>query len=260
MKRHLRQPNVMLKFNAHDFVGISASFGQIMMVIASGNTPSDESIKIMGDHLTLLERHCQNLDLGFSLARITQLRNDVKRPGIQLDDIRAGLEEIQRRVWDELATRTFFALNPGQSEYYFDDHFPQVAKDRFPDACFDMSEAGKSLALERPTACAFHLMRVAEYAVHDIARLLGMPDDLPPNWDPVIRKIDAELKANYSDRQFKGSYDLLANISAHLHAVKIAWRNRAMHIEKKHSMEEAREMYGATCGLMRYLGEDLSSA
>ena len=73
----------------------------------------------------------------------------------------------------------------------------------------------------------------------------------------MIAKIDAELKALYKDRKYKGSADLLASMSSHLHAVKVAWRNRVMHVEKKHTMEEAREIYAATGGLMRYLAENL---
>jgi hypothetical protein len=42
-----------------------------------------------------------------------------------------------------------------------------------------------------------------------------------------------------------------------LNAVKVAWRGPTMHIDKKHTMEEARDIYGATAGLMRYLADNL---
>jgi hypothetical protein len=99
-------------------------------------------------------------------------------------------------------------------------------------------------------------MRVTEYALRAIADLLDIQDH-NPTWEPIIRKIDAELKADYRNRKFKGSQDLLANMSTHLHAVKVAWRNNTMHVEKINTLEHAKEIYDATCGLMRYLGDNL---
>ena len=89
-----------------------------------------------------------------------------------------------------------------------------------------------------------------------MADLLNIKDH-DPTWEPIIRKIDAELKLDYKDRQYKGNQDLLANMSTHLHAVKVAWRNKTMHVEKINTMEHAKEIYDATCGLMRYLSENL---
>jgi hypothetical protein len=128
--------------------------------------------------------------------------------------------------------------------------------ERFPDAIDDMNEAAKCFAFERPTACIFHLMRVTEYGINEIADFLLM-EDHSPTWEPIIRKIDAELKLDYKDRKFKGNQDVLANMSTHLHAVKVAWRNKTMHVEKINTMEHAKEIYDATCGLMRYLAENL---
>ena len=85
---------------------------------------------------------------------------------------------------------------------------------------------------------------------------LGITDH-NPTWEPIIRKIDAELKAPYDKRQFKGNQDVLANATTHLHAVKVAWRNKTMHVETVNTMEHAKEVYDATRGFMRYLAENL---
>ena len=99
-------------------------------------------------------------------------------------------------------------------------------------------------------------MRVTEYAVNAVAKAIGITDH-NPTWEPIIRKIDAESKMPYKERQFKGSQELLANLSTHFHAVKNAWRNKTMHVETTNTMEHAREIYGATAGLMRYVAENL---
>lgn len=200
-------------------------------------------------------RDSEALDLKLSAAHIRRFRNEILRAGVTYSEIRASLIEIQRRIWDELESRKLFALSLDDDKY-FDGQFPQSVIDRFPQIAFDADEAGKCLALERPTSCVYHLMRVTEYGLHRIGKTLGIKDERP-NWEPIITKIDSELNKPFKERQHKGMADFLANVSAHLNAVKVAWRNRVMHVDRKHTQQEAREIYNATCGLMRYIAENL---
>lgn len=246
----------MLRFNAHHFVGISSTLGQAMMDIRSNRVPQESTMTAIGGQCGLLLKYCEDLDLPLSVAHLKRLRDDILKPGLNLTALADALHEVHVRVWDELGSRTFLALSPSEAASYEKDQFAPIVFERFPDATFDASEAGKCIALERPTACVFHLMRVTEYGLQAVGKLLKIKDPRP-NWEPVITKIDAELKKPYQDREFKGNADLLAHISAHFNAVKIAWRNRAMHVDRKHTPEEAREIYAATAGLMRYLAENL---
>jgi len=70
--------------------------------------------------------------------------------------------------------------------------------ERFPEAIFDMAEAGKCLALDRSTASVFHLMRVTEYGLNGVSVFLKIKDPLGPNWDQIIKSIDSELKTEYA--------------------------------------------------------------
>lgn len=232
--------------------------GQVFAQIKSGVAPTHGSWALIAGELGMLERACEPLGLTSTLAQIARVKPIFLQgsPSIPLDDFGREVIEVQIRLNDELKARTLFLLTVEGAGYFADHHFSPSIIERFPDASFDIDEAGKCYALERSTACVFHLMRVTELGLQEIARLLGMTD-FQPTWEPIIRKIDNELKAKYEDRKFKGSSELLANISTHVHAVKMAWRNRTMHVDKKHTMEEAREIYHATCGLMRYIAENL---
>ncbi|MEX2304203.1 MAG: hypothetical protein WD733_24885 [Bryobacterales bacterium] len=218
----------------------------------------DSSWAVLGEALADLEKQCRALGLSSALAQAARVRRAITDQNSQFSIERLGrdLIEVHTRFVDELHARLIYILDAPHAAYFTDSQFSPVAKACFPEANHDMEEAGKCLAFERPTACAFHLMRVTEYALHEMAKVVGIQQDRP-NWEPIIRKIDMELKSKYEDRIFKGSADLLANMSSHLQAVKVAWRNRVMHVEKKHTMEEAREIYDATRGLMRYLAENL---
>jgi hypothetical protein len=245
----------MYRFQAHHFVAISNTLGQAMMELQSERIPQDRTMGAIGSSCGLLLKHCEELELVLAAAHIKRFGESLNEHSYYRD-MHSALLEIQQRVWDELESSTLFALAQGDARYYADGNCPPIVLERFPDATFDITEAGKCLALDRPTACVFHLMRVTEYGLQAIGKVLGM-NDPRPNWEPVIAKIDSDLKLPFKERKSKDSTDLLANISAQMHAVKIAWRNRVMHVEKKHTPEEARDIYSATCALMRYLAETL---
>lgn len=245
----------MLKLNAHHFMGIANTFGQAIMDIRSGRVPHRETMAAVAGQCGLLQKYCEELNLPLTLVHLERFKDGLRADTSPME-YGQFLEEAQRRVWDELESRTFIAVDQSEARYFDDSQFPASVLERFQEAIFDADEAGKCLALERPTACAFHLMRVTEYGLQAVGKKLGIKDERP-NWDAVILKIDAELKKPYKERDHKGMADFLANVSAHLNAVKVAWRNRVMHIDRKQTMEEAREIYGATVGLMRYIAENL---
>lgn len=250
----------MLNFCADDYCRASSLLGQIFAQIKSGIEPTMESWNRVAGSLGKLERECERLGLSNTLAQIRRIKPIFVEgsSAVNWNDLGRDVIEVQLRMNDELEACTLFLLTHEEANFYSDHHFPISVVDYFQESIFDMEEAGKCRAVERPTACVFHLMRVTEHGIQAVAKLIGITDPRP-NWEPIILKIDSELKQPYEKRQFKGSGDLLASISTHFHTVKIAWRNRVMHIEKKYTGEEAREIYAATVGLMRYLAENLPS-
>ncbi|HEV2501160.1 MAG TPA: hypothetical protein VGY31_16435 [Terriglobia bacterium] len=236
----------MLRFPAEDFCRASSLMGQIYAQVNNGAIPVSQSWSVIAGELGNLERLCEKLALHSTLAQIRRLKDIFVNGSDHVNYVHLARDvmEVQIRLTDELAARWVFLMSPDEARYFSDNQFKSTVADRFPDAVFDMDEAGKCYATERATACVFHLMRVTEFGLQAIGRALGVSDSRP-NWEPIIAKIDSELKTPYDKRQFKGSVDLLANASTHLHAVKVAWRNRAMHVQTEHTMEEAQEIYGA---------------
>jgi hypothetical protein len=249
----------MLPFVAYNFCRASSLLGQVHSQIQSGVTPTESSWSLVAGELGMLELACEQLALTNTLAQIRRVKPIFFDGATRLNfnNFARDVLEVQVRMTDELKARTLFILSAEEAPYFADHHFGPSVAQRFPDALFDMDEAAKCFALERPTACVFHLMRITEHGLRAIGDLLKLEDPLGPNWDQVIKKIGAELKLDYKDRKFKGQADLLSHISTHLHAVKVAWRDPTMHVDKKHTTQEAREIYNATCGLMRYLAENL---
>jgi hypothetical protein len=228
------------------------------MEIRHGVMPRGESWSLVSASLSQVETLSKQLGLVATVAQIERTRRMVSgdEGGFDLDSFGRALMEVNVRLIDELEARKIYTIESDRAQYLESSQFPGVVCDRFPDAAFDMDEAARCFAFERPTACVYHLMRVSEYGLQGIGKKLGMKDERP-NWEPIIAKIDSELKKPYKERQYEGMSEFLAHASAHLNAVKIAWRNRVMHVDRKHTVEEAREIYQATIGLMRYIAENL---
>jgi hypothetical protein len=249
----------MLEVYANSFCRATSIIGQFRQQVFCGITPPDATWDALALEIQDVHLQCTILELPNTLAQIERVRSvyhNADQIGANKRGFADAVMEIASRLIDELKSKKFYAVDGGRISYIAGNQFSPIVGERFPDAMADMDEAAKCFAFERPTACIFHLMRVTEFGVRAFADLLGM-DDLNPTWEPIIRKVDAELKADYSKRKFKGSQEVLSNSSTHLHAVKVAWRNKTMHVEKINTMEHAKEIYDATAGFMRYLAENL---
>jgi len=215
--------------------------------------------------IALLER----LDAPVILAAIKQVRLGYEKFGKPVENLSPPTLEFRPDIVmqmfksfehfsicfkDEIGAKTVFSISSRFSPY-FNSTVPlfggQVA-DAFPRCMFDITEAGDCIALERSTACVFHLMRVMESAIRAVARCLGIPDPVKPaekNWGAISRTIQKEMKArntvvpprwtNPDDRIFFDEIFVL------MEAVRAVWRKPTMHPDRKHTPEEALSILGA---------------
>jgi hypothetical protein len=177
----------------------------------------------------------------------------------QFDILADEIEHLTLRVQDELAATLMLVIDFQKQEFFKKtDIFGAEVDAAFPSAAFEIDEAGKCYALERSTACAFHLMRALEIAIKAIGKCLNIPDpvkDADRNWGAMLRKVKDEMDrrnrlaqwTRVSDREF------FAAIHVTLDAVRNVWRNATMHVENKYTLEEAEHILGAVRGFMRKL-------
>ncbi len=97
---------------------------------------------------------------------------------------------------DELDGRLVIAL-PAQHAALFDPTEPvfgEQVDSAFPLASEDLGEAANCLALGRPTACVFHLMRAMEYAVQRLSDRLGIANTTR-EWGKLLSDIAKAIEA-----------------------------------------------------------------
>jgi hypothetical protein len=81
-----------------------------------------------------------------------------------------------------------------------------------------------------------------------------------PSWDGYLTKIYSKLEKRPRTRgvRWKRDEKFLREMSGDLIAVKQAWRNPSMHIERRYSKEEAEEIFIAVRTFMRKLAAKLN--
>jgi hypothetical protein len=252
----------MKAFRPQDFLQLARASGLFPSIQrADADLPADfaPALRLV---LAPLKEDCTEMQLGTSvIASLDRLLALEAPTGGEVRDL---LDQLHGRLVDETKERVFLALSPQETEDY---RYPakkwQAVIRCFPDAEFDIEEAGRCLALGRNTACVFHLMRTVEVGLRALGASLNDPNLDPksnPSWEAILAKCDQELRKPRKDRSLEWQADELffRTATVDLRAVKEAWRNPTMHVERRYYDEEAREVWNAVRAFMRHLATKLS--
>jgi hypothetical protein len=168
-------------------------------------------------------------------------------------DLERTLEFVRQAMVIGLNRRKFFEPEPKYIEYFENPKlFGEEVFAAFPSAIEDITEAGACLALERPTACVMHLMRVTEAGLKALAAKVGVTKQ--NDWGAYMREIDKELGARMKAAgKHTPDESFYAEAAAQFGHVKTAWRNPTMHIEKTYTPQRAEEILLAVKSFMTHL-------
>ena len=170
------------------------------------------------------------------------------------DLLRRDILSLRLRIQDDLKQEFFFHLSPADVPLYgAAQPFGELVARKFPKAIEDISEAAKCLALQRPTAAVFHLMRVMELALRALAVKLEVSgiDPDAENWNKITDHVNKAITAlpgkSAADQKRKARFGA---VCAHLNSVRIAWRNEVMHPKQSYTREEAHAIFAAVRAFM----------
>jgi hypothetical protein len=164
--------------------------------------------------------------------------------------IEAHLSQIMLGVDITLRNRLFMFIPEEHAKYYLNVEQFGGAVAMFPSALTDMLECASCYAADRPTACVFHSMRVAEHGLRHIANELSVEvsDGKKPcpiefaTWEKVIVEIEnkraALRKEQKSEDHHKRTLEY-ASLADMCSRIKDLWRNDTMHSRGIYSMPEA---------------------
>ena len=258
----------MLRFHADQFVEILNLITSIEKLLDAEDSffEAKGSADFVASITSRLHSHLDDLQLHTSAIKANQIQLALTHLNFGLG---APLGQLVKTYCEELRERVAHELQ-GKAIYYISDHvdllsdsplFGDKVDEAFPSASYDVTEAGRCLALRRPTACVLHLMRALETGLASLSAALGV--SMPrKSWDVIINKLEKEIKdrsLNPPNEKWKEEDEsFFSGAASHFRIIKNAWRNHAMHGRDKYTEQEAGDIYGSVRSFMQHLSERLS--
>ena len=254
----------MQKFSATMFLEAIQVFEQASIIgMSIDKTKSVPEAELMAsrDGISILANSCYRLGFYMSAKYAFALCSDIwEDRTMTYDEYGERLSVLSQRIRDEADMELFLHVSPERSESYEQREpiFGQVVADKYPSVAYDIAEAGKCLALDRSTACVFHLMRTLESGLKSLSRALGIP--YAPSWESHLKQINEKVTMKHKKKGIKWRRDesFFKEIAGNLTAIKIAWRNPTMHIVRVYTLEEADDIFRTTRTFMQRMASRFS--
>jgi hypothetical protein len=232
--------------------------------VKTSDALDNDMLKTMSEQALRLALLLRVLDARVTAIAVSEHIDSLKGDGpVTYDDIAESYIDIDKSLRRELSLVDLLVLR-GETAKYFEPESPLFGNDfaqKFnTSGAYELDEAGKCLAVDRGTACVFHLMRMMEIGISALAKSLQIPDPLKPvekNWGYILERIWVGIEKKWPNggARMNGDGALFDALYASLDAVKNPWRNGTMHVERKYTVEEARHVFDAVRGFMNRLAE-----
>jgi hypothetical protein len=255
----------LLEICAEPYWRLGGLLGQLicrLQAVEAGLAPNPSYVSgHLGGTLGEMERELSRLGLKSPLKHLKRIF-DSYATGSELnwEKLKDQLIELHQRVMDELGDQTFLFLPSEVLGLYRqnDSLFGTAVEKTFSEMTEDISEAGKCLALNRPTACVFHLMRVMERGVQRLGTKLGIQQVEIRVWQGILDQINPAIKK--LDPKKTPLAVVYAEAASHLYNVKVAWRNEVMHPKQTYTFEEADAIFRSVKTFIRDLADIVGEA
>ncbi|MEO6606833.1 MAG: hypothetical protein ABIN69_00010, partial [Aestuariivirga sp.] len=233
----------MLDHDAEAFCRFSSIIGQALVVLQTNQMP--DSVSLISN-LKQLDAAAQRLELNSVHQQIERIREASLKGGLSFSDLRAMFVQLYERLSDGMKERVFLSI--GLRDQYFYEQpeplFGRTVQDKFPSLIYDIEEAGKCLALDRSTACAFHSIRSLEAAIGAMSRCLGIPDPTKGSersWMKLLTAIKIQIDQRWpaSSGRMAGDAKLFDEAYGALSGMQNPYRNSTMHLADKYTSDEA---------------------
>ena len=210
---------------------------------AQGATLSEQVHDSVGATLGEVQREMERIGLQAPLKQLKRILDSLSGSEAAVyGALRQRIVHLHERIIDDLEERVFICIPDEIAEFYRQPAplFDSKVENKFPQMSEDISEAGKCLALCRPTACVFHLMRIMEIALQHFGTAVGVTLVDEKVWQVILDQINAAIKKMDAKQPKTKAYTAAAS---HLYNVKVAWRNEVMHPKQTYTLEEAKKVF-----------------
>lgn len=276
----------MIQFDARKLLDHTNNLQAQQVTLSAGMVPGGRGYAIMLPTLVVmragvveLRDMCRELDMRtacLSAERLLEVLDAVaasKQAPLQFGDtamtictpdeptttlLNGRLIELNGRILDELGASKFLQLNTQEAEFFSPGSplFGPIVAQKFPSLTYDITEAGKCLALGRSTASAFHSIRCLEAGFAAIWRCVGVPDPLTGverNWSNRLRKVEAQLEVRWPTKtgRMTGDAKFFDEVVGAITAMQNPYRNSTMHLDSIYTEADAQLLFGLVKGIIQ---------
>jgi hypothetical protein len=245
----------MLRYAAEDFYKLSQDLTQLVNDPMLMTNP--QNVEKLQSCMDVLHHHCSKLGLKMSLNQIGTIV-DASRRGETVGQISAHIKQLQARVYEELDSKICFCI-PQEKVHYWNPTWllDTPIYDSFRSAWEEFQRAGHCYAFGENTACVFHLMRIVDFGLRQVAKSIGAEYDAR-NWSGIGKKIQQKMEQKYDTKtdDWKKSEPMYAEILTDIQAISRGHRNPVLHeLEKKYEERDAQHMLNVVEGFMLHLAK-----
>lgn len=255
---------LMRQFDARRLMVLISVFAALRLYESSRDrkpnaTFSEQSVQGLLKDLEQTVQLCTELGLIVGRQKANSIIHNLTPGDANPYDISNELGQLDDIIHTELESHVFLFIEPTKAHLYSQqDLFGTQVAAQFPSASVDLEEAGKCLALNRGTACVFHLMRIMEIGLYSMAEALQV-SNIQENWHNAIEQIERVVRGlPRGTPTEKESMAFYSDAAAQLFNVKEAWRNRTAHSGHIYTEEKAQQIFDSIRGFMQALATRLS--
>ncbi|MCK9495040.1 MAG: hypothetical protein M0R75_06020 [Dehalococcoidia bacterium] len=250
----------MLRFHAAAFAASMSALSRMTAFIALDEWDSVEDSeieKVVADIEKAVKELPHSRAIPLQIERIHNLLN----MGADRKSVSLLLRELHENILAEMSGSWFLVI-PDYQRHFYEQHFPLFGvevEEAFPEALFDIAAAGRCLALGESTACVFHLMRVLEKGLHQLAREVDVPMGERieyEQWHVVIDQITAtieKMKALPKSPEKLHRLQRYSDVAIEFRLFKEAWRDHVAHSRARYDSQEAARIWRGVRDFMRSL-------
>ena len=247
----MRHYNVWQLGIAIGFLSEAESIGQLRKSNSDdGPVPRERIEQYYRPSVEYARQQCVPIELSAALHRCDLFLISL-RDGLLWSELGHHARALIEAIEGELKYRRFAFLQT-QKAKLLDEFRKDWASvlEKFPNTAEDVEHAVECYALEQNTACVFHLMRVSELGLREIAKKVGvkltdrgkpMPIEYA-TWDKVINGIKGRITAAHlkpkgavRNRQLQ----FYADATDQCTYIRDVWRNEVSHTRKSFNDGEA---------------------
>jgi hypothetical protein len=233
-----------------------------------GLVPPEWTEKHHRPHVEEARRQCELIELAGSVRRCSIFLRALK-PGLRWLALKNQAKVLLEEIEGELRQRLFVFVSTAKAEIY-----DTVSKDwadiwaKFPSSKQDSERAIDCYALEQNTACVFHMMRVAEIGLRNIAKKVGVklidkgkrqPIEYA-TWDKVIQGINTKITSaralSHGPRKNK-KLRFYSEAADQCTFIRDIWRNEVSHTRENFNEGEASGVVARVRDFMALLAKNL---